>query len=62
MTTTVRTHERAKPFAKLKARMNAQLAFEVMLVKLAKDIDRVLERDALKGWPEEQARRIEESM
>lgn len=61
MTTTVRTHERSKPFAKLKARMNAQLAFEVMLVKLAKDIDRVLERDALKGWPEEDAERLEQT-
>lgn len=60
--TTVREHTRSKPFAKLKARMNAQLAFEVMLVKLAKDLDRALERDALRGWPEEQARRIEESM
>jgi hypothetical protein len=59
--TTVREHTRSKPYEKLKARMNAQLAFEVMLVKLAKDIDRVLERDALKGWPEEQAARLEQT-
>ena len=53
-------HTRSKPYAKKKAKVNARLAFNLMLKELEKNIDRALEQDRLDGWPDDIRQRIQE--